>query len=165
MLTENVNLCDDVRMDDDGMKVETIVGLRMASAREARGMSQPELGRLLGEYLGKPWQRQAVSAAEKGARAFTAAELLALSFILRVPVEQLFKPPPEVSDYVLPAARINRRDLADATPRDDLDADARSDLDEALAEAIRASSAAGRATSKVHTLLRSMQALRDEVQP
>src|SRR3954452_24841455 len=35
----------------------------------------PRARRDLGELLGKPWPRQTVSAAEKGKRAFTAAEL------------------------------------------------------------------------------------------
>ena len=65
------------------MTVEEIVGRRVAKLREAKALSQAELGRLLGDYLDRPWQRQAVWSGEQGKRALTAAELFALSYILR----------------------------------------------------------------------------------
>jgi hypothetical protein len=46
------------------------------------GMSQSDLGRALAPLLGRPWSRQAVSAAEKGARDFKIAELVAIARVL-----------------------------------------------------------------------------------
>jgi transcriptional regulator with XRE-family HTH domain len=75
------------------VRIEEVVGQRVAELRAPTGMTQAELGQKLGELLGKPWSRQAVSAAEKGGRAFTAAELLALAYVLEVPVGRLLTPP------------------------------------------------------------------------
>jgi hypothetical protein len=54
------------------------------------------VGEELGHYLGRPWPRQAVSAAEKGRRSFTAAELVALAAVLGRSVESLLVPPEDV---------------------------------------------------------------------
>ncbi|MGP3968126.1 helix-turn-helix domain-containing protein [Streptomyces sp. 6N223] len=64
------------------MKVEEAIGRQIARLREARGMSLSELGEEVGRYLDKPWRRQAVHQAERGRRAFTAAELTALALAL-----------------------------------------------------------------------------------
>jgi hypothetical protein len=59
-----------------------------------RGLLQAELGKDLGEYLGKTWPRHAVWAAERGQRAFTAAELRALVEVFHLHgVDELFTPP------------------------------------------------------------------------
>ncbi|MBD2760111.1 hypothetical protein IEE94_11395 [Yimella sp. cx-573] len=58
-------------------------------------MSQAELGDRLSELLDKPWTRQAVWSAEKGARAFTAAELVAIAEVLDYRIEDLFAPTEE----------------------------------------------------------------------
>lgn len=75
------------------MKLEKVIGAQIASARDGK-MKQAELGERVGRYLGKPWSRQTVSAAEKGGRAFTALELLVLSVELEVPLHSLFVPMP-----------------------------------------------------------------------
>ncbi|MBF6216055.1 helix-turn-helix transcriptional regulator [Nocardia puris] len=80
------------------MKIERIVGERIRIAREAIGYSQPELGRRVGEALDKATPRQAVSAFERGERAFTASELFVFAQILRVPVSSLFTPPSGVGE-------------------------------------------------------------------
>lgn len=77
------------------MRIEEVVGRRVAELRDTTEMSQQELGRRLGELLGRPWSRQAVSAAEKGRRAFTAAEILALAHVFEVPVARFYSPPLE----------------------------------------------------------------------
>lgn len=59
-----------------------MIGRNMRRVREGRGLSQTDLGQAVTEQLGKPWSRQAVSAAEKGRRYFTAADLMALARIL-----------------------------------------------------------------------------------
>lgn len=72
------------------MKIEEVIGANLARLRDEKGMSQSQLGDAVAEHLGKPWSRQAVSAAEKGRRAFTAADLLALARTLDVSVPALF---------------------------------------------------------------------------
>jgi transcriptional regulator with XRE-family HTH domain len=72
------------------MRVETAIGNQIAQLREARQMSLTQLGEALGRYLGRPWSRQAVHQAERGRRAFTAAELAALALALDTSVPALF---------------------------------------------------------------------------
>ena len=72
------------------MRIETAIGKRIAHFREARQLSLTQLGEALGRYLGKPWSRQAVHQAERGRRAFTAAELAALALALDTSVPALF---------------------------------------------------------------------------
>lgn len=74
------------------MKLEEVVGANIADLREARRLSQAELGELLGRYLDKPWARQAVSAAEKGRRAFAVSELVAMALALGVTLFDLLAP-------------------------------------------------------------------------
>jgi transcriptional regulator with XRE-family HTH domain len=71
------------------MKVEEAIGRQIARLREARGMSLSELGEAMGRYLDRPWRRQAVHQAERGRRAFTAAELTALALALDTSVPVL----------------------------------------------------------------------------
>lgn len=75
------------------MELEKVIGARIAALREGK-MTQAELGERVGRYLGKPWSRQTVSAAEKGRRAFAALDLLVLSIELDVPLYSLFEPMP-----------------------------------------------------------------------
>ncbi|GGQ20704.1 MULTISPECIES: helix-turn-helix domain-containing protein [Streptosporangium] len=86
------------------MKIEEVIGANVAFLREDRGMSQAQLGEALGSYLGKPWSRQAVSAAEKGRRAFTAAELVSLALALGTSLPGLLLPMEEIpeEDGLLP---------------------------------------------------------------
>jgi len=72
------------------MRIETAIGKRIAHFREARQLSLTQLGEAMGRYLGKPWSRQAVHQAERGRRAFTAAELAALALALDTSVPALF---------------------------------------------------------------------------
>ncbi|WDG17482.1 helix-turn-helix domain-containing protein [Microbacterium sp. Clip185] len=65
------------------MRIEKIVGQNMAKLRAHKDWSQPQLGKAIGDLLGtKPWSRQAVSNAENGQRAFTAADLVAIACVL-----------------------------------------------------------------------------------
>jgi transcriptional regulator with XRE-family HTH domain len=73
-----------------GMRIETAIGKQIARVREARQMSLTQLGEAMGKYLGKPWSRQAVHQAERGRRAFTAAEMAALALALDTSVPALF---------------------------------------------------------------------------
>lgn len=78
-------------MDIDVANAAMTVGLNLKLYREAIGISQAELGRNLEPILGVPWSRQAASAAEKGQRAFAAAELVALAKLLGVEVADFFR--------------------------------------------------------------------------
>jgi len=74
------------------LRIEEVIGQWIAEGRDQTGMSQAELGEQLEKLLGKSWPRQAVSAAEKGRRAFTAAELVAFAIALGCNVEDLLQP-------------------------------------------------------------------------
>ncbi|MFC5829442.1 helix-turn-helix domain-containing protein [Nonomuraea insulae] len=73
------------------MRVEQAIGQQIARLRAERRMSLTELGEALGRYLDRPWSRQAVHQAERGQRAFTAAELTALALCLDTSVQALFR--------------------------------------------------------------------------
>jgi transcriptional regulator with XRE-family HTH domain len=95
------------------VRVEELAGQRIRAVREDRDMTQEELGRRLGKLLGREWPRQAVSAAERGRRAFTAAELVAIALTLRTSVGHLLTPPFDVDSVDLPGSvQIRREDLA-----------------------------------------------------
>jgi transcriptional regulator with XRE-family HTH domain len=73
------------------MRVEEAVGRQIARLRAQRQLSLTDLGESLGRYLDKAWSRQAVYQAERGGRAFTAAELTALALVLDTSVQALFR--------------------------------------------------------------------------
>src|SRR5438046_2008543 len=68
-----------------------VVGQNLKAAREGKGLSQRELGKLVEPYLGE-WVPQQVSAAEHGRRGFSAAELMAFASVLGVRPAQLLTP-------------------------------------------------------------------------
>jgi transcriptional regulator with XRE-family HTH domain len=72
------------------LRVEAAIGKQIARLRETRRMSLTQLGEAIGQYLDRPWSRQAVHQAERGQRAFTAAELAALALALDTSVPALF---------------------------------------------------------------------------
>ncbi len=92
------------------MRVEEAIGQRIQELRkaqtDAKEMTQEELGERLGRYLERPWSRQAVSAAEKGQRAFTSVELAAFALVFDVPVQGLFLPSVEVSAIDMPSGVV-----------------------------------------------------------
>lgn len=96
------------------MRVEELVGRHIGAEREAQHMTQEELGRRLGPLLGRAWSRQAVSAAEKGSRQFTAAELVAIAYALGTNVGRLLTPPVASDDISLPGASISPSDMRSA---------------------------------------------------
>jgi transcriptional regulator with XRE-family HTH domain len=73
------------------MRVEEAIGRQIARLRAQRELSLAELGEALGQYLGRPWSRQAVHQAERGQRSFAAAELTALALVLDTSVQALFR--------------------------------------------------------------------------
>ena len=70
----------------NSVPIEAAIGQQIARFRQARELSLTQLGQAVGRYLGKPWSRQAVHQAERGGRAFTAAELAALALALATSV-------------------------------------------------------------------------------
>ena len=90
------------------MRVEAAIGNQIARLRETRQMSLTQLGEALGRYLDRPWSRQAVHQAERGRRAFTAAELAALALALDTSVPALFLA--DADQLELPGATISAED-------------------------------------------------------
>jgi transcriptional regulator with XRE-family HTH domain len=90
------------------MRVEAAIGQQIARFREARQMSLTELGGALGRYLDRPWSRQAVHQAERGRRAFTAAELAAFALALDTSIPALFLA--EADRVELPGASVSPED-------------------------------------------------------
>jgi transcriptional regulator with XRE-family HTH domain len=73
------------------MRVEEAIGRQVSRLRAQRQLSLTDLGEALGQYLDKPWSRQAVHQAERGQRSFTAAEVTALALALDTSVPTLFR--------------------------------------------------------------------------
>jgi transcriptional regulator with XRE-family HTH domain len=96
------------------VRLEEVIGANIAERRSFMELSQTELGEALGQYLEKPWSRQAVHTAEKGRRAFTAAELIALALVLEVELPELLAPPMKARDeeVELPRGSVNARELS-----------------------------------------------------
>ena len=92
------------------MRLEKVIGQNIRRAREAEGLSQAQLGKLVGQYLGADWPRQAVSAAEQGNRAFAAAELVALALAMGRSVTWLLTPQGR-ERVELPGKSISAREL------------------------------------------------------
>lgn len=84
------------------MRVEEFVGQRVRDRRNELHMTQHDFGQKLAPYLGKPWSRSTVSVAENGGRAFTAAELIAISHVLSTTAGRLLTPPAGVASVDLP---------------------------------------------------------------
>lgn len=102
------------------MRIEDVIGHRITVARAATGMKQEQIGEKLGAHLGKAWPRQAVSAAEKGRRAFTAAELVAFAMVLGCTIESLLEPPADVQQIELGGdPPLDSRHLRSATASND----------------------------------------------
>lgn len=83
------------------MRIEDVIGRRIAEGRTALELTQEQMGKELARYTGKPWPRQAVSNAEKGGRAFGAADLVALSLVLGCTIETLLEPPADVDQVTI----------------------------------------------------------------
>jgi transcriptional regulator with XRE-family HTH domain len=105
------------------LRVEQYVGQRIRNRREELDMTQEVFGRELGHWLGKPWSRSTVSVAENGGRAFPAAQLVAISHVLRTTVSHLFTPPAGIGEITMPSGAIFPAHMVfaalEATPRED----------------------------------------------
>jgi transcriptional regulator with XRE-family HTH domain len=90
------------------MRVEEAIGRQISRLRAQRRLSLTDLGETLGQYLDKPWSRQAVHQAERGRRSFTAAELTALALALDTSVPALFRA--ENEPIALPGRTVTPED-------------------------------------------------------
>jgi transcriptional regulator with XRE-family HTH domain len=84
------------------VRVEEYVGQRIRDRREELGMSQAEFGRSVGDVLGKPWPRQAVSAAELGKRSLGVTEIVVIANVLQTRPGRLLMPPVGVAELEMP---------------------------------------------------------------
>lgn len=91
--------------------VEEMVGYNVRRLRESQRLTQTELGELLGKSLGKPWSRQAMSAAEKGDRDWRAVELVAVAKALDTSVGYLMFPTGIHESIRLPAISIDAEEV------------------------------------------------------
>ncbi len=92
------------------MRVEEVVGLRLREERERAGLSQAQLGQYVAPLLGRVWPRQAISHAEAGRRAFTAAELIAFAHVVGCEPGRLLIPPHNVDKVTMPSGESLKRD-------------------------------------------------------
>lgn len=70
-------------------------GAQIRAVREARGMTQAQLGEGLREHLGAPWPRQSVHQAERGGRKLGVDELAAIGAVLDVHPGTFFPSAPD----------------------------------------------------------------------
>ncbi len=92
------------------MRVEEVVGDRLRRERERAGLSQAQVGQYVAPLLGRVLPRQAISHAEAGKRAFTAAELVAFAHVIGCDVAKLLELPPHVDAVTMPSGRTLDRD-------------------------------------------------------
>lgn len=78
----------DKRLPTPGLDLEHAIGLRVRAFREARGMSQAQLGEALGAF-GFPMGQPTIYKLENGARPLRVNELAALAGVFRIPVVHL----------------------------------------------------------------------------
>ncbi|MBS9371563.1 hypothetical protein [Rhodococcus sp. B50] len=104
------------------MRIEEVIGRRIQELRKAQPgigeMTQEGLGALLAPLLGKPWSRQAVSAAEAGKRAFTAVEVVALATVLGTTIDDLFDLRRQTEVVMPSGASLRMFDLEKLQPAD-----------------------------------------------
>lgn len=75
----------------EAKRLEAVIGENMRRMREGSELSQTELGLELGNLLGNTWSAQTVSQAEKGNRAFVAAEMVALARVFNCSIPDLYR--------------------------------------------------------------------------
>src|ERR1700685_1336245 len=73
------------------MRVGEAIGRQVSRLRARQQLSLTDLGEALGQYLDKPWSRQAVHQAERGQRSVTAAGRAAAALALDTSVPTLFR--------------------------------------------------------------------------
>jgi transcriptional regulator with XRE-family HTH domain len=97
------------------MKLEQVVGERIALARSGHDWSQATLGAAMEPYTGHSWSRHVVWAAEQGRRDFRAAELVALATVLERPVSWFLHPRSPTPFVSVGAVKMSSEQLAAVT--------------------------------------------------
>ena len=106
--------------EPEPMRIEAVVGRNLESLRRVwhkshgEQLSQSEFGVRVGKLTGKPWSRQAVSAAESGDRAFTLSDLACIALVLEVPITSLLLVPDDVNRVGVGGQVFDRSDLVGA---------------------------------------------------
>lgn len=90
-----------------GVEIPELVGSKVRHRRQQLDISQQELGVKVGDYLGEQWSRQAVSAAEKGGRAFAITEVAAFAAALDTNIRELVTPDPRTQRVELPGLTVD----------------------------------------------------------
>lgn len=132
------------------MTIEEAIGANVRRRREWIGITQEQLGQLLGEHLGQTWTRQAVSSAERGGRDFRAVELVALARALVTTVGYLTQPEEPVtlpSGHLVDPAEAWNQLVGDA---------AAADLTEALQSIETLKEAISLSTEQLESVQRSL---------
>lgn len=120
--------------EDARVRLEEVIGHRMRERREELHLTQEQAGQRMDALLGRPWPRQAVSAAEKGDRAFTAAELVTIAFALDTSVSWLLTPLAASFAVQMPSGTVvdGTKLIAAVLPRPRDDEDSIDDMRETL---------------------------------
>lgn len=98
------------------MKVDEVIGLRVAEARRAAGWTQSQLGERLAAWLPGGWQRQIVHNGEQGRRPWSTAEVVVLAHVLGLSLPDLLMPPVQVASYTLPGGQVRAADVLRGGP-------------------------------------------------
>lgn len=94
------------------MKVDEVIGLRVAEARRAAGMTQAQLGERIAEWLPGRWYRQIVQNGEAGRRPWSVVELFVLAKVLGLFVTDLLALPVTAEPrYTLPQGEVAAIDV------------------------------------------------------
>jgi hypothetical protein len=73
---------------------------------------QEALGEEVGHLLGRPWSAQTVSKAEGGGRDFDAEDMLVLSIVFSLPVQEFYRPTiEELAEIQLPSGFTVREEV------------------------------------------------------
>jgi transcriptional regulator with XRE-family HTH domain len=95
----------------DEQPLKLVIGQRLARYRDREGLSQTELGRLLGYLTGRKWTQDQVSNAERGQHEFTVAELFVLAKVFGESAFHFLLPDPSVEHVRVEGFRIDMRAL------------------------------------------------------
>jgi hypothetical protein len=95
-----------------GVSVLQVVAYNLRNAREDRGLTQAALAAQLEEVTGNKWSAVTVGHCESGwgenpsrIRRFDANEIVAFSWVLKVPIPWFFLPPPVLTVGLPPSSR------------------------------------------------------------
>lgn len=77
---------------ESGDTIRPAVGAQIKLIRTRLGLTQEDVAKRMGRYLGTPWHRQQVGIVESGQRALQIVDLMALAAVLDVPLTDILSP-------------------------------------------------------------------------